>query len=166
MTVFINFVPVGAPVSPPFQAQITLDGQSYNLTSSWNLFGQRWYINVTALDGTIVVSRALVGSPTGQAIQSLTWDQGRAVATTLEPHGYRVGKVLTLTISGASPATYNGRIAALVTGPSTFTYAISADPDAATVAGVVSYDIDLVGGYFSTSTLIYRQPANQFEVSP
>ena len=79
--------------SGPFQFQPTLDGTVYNVIVTWNLFGRRYYINVYALDGTLIVCMPVVGSPVGT-------------------------------------------------------------------------DINMVGGYFTTSSLVFRQPSQQFEVSP
>lgn len=49
--------------SSPFQFQPTLDGNIYTCTVTWNLFGQRWYINCISQNGALVFSRAMVGSP-------------------------------------------------------------------------------------------------------
>ncbi len=55
----------------PFQFQPTLDGQQYTVIVTWSLFGRRFYVNVYKLDGTLIVCRAMVGSPNGYDI-SLT----------------------------------------------------------------------------------------------
>ena len=49
--------------APPFQATMTLDGQSYTGSATWNVTGQRWYFTLTDLNGNVVWSGALVGSP-------------------------------------------------------------------------------------------------------
>jgi hypothetical protein len=49
-------------VTSVFTFQPTLDGQTYNCTVTWNLAGQRWYLNVYNLSGDLIVSRAMVGS--------------------------------------------------------------------------------------------------------
>lgn len=77
----------------PFQFQPTLDDSVYTVIVTWNLFGQRWYINLYALDGSLVVCTPNVGSPD-------------------------------------------------------------------------DYDINLVGGYFTTSSLVFRQSSQQFVVTP
>jgi hypothetical protein len=162
MTTFVDFVP---STVAPFSFQATLDGQVYNVIVTWSLFGRRYYVNVVALDGTIVVSLALVGSPTGVAIQELSWLRGKAIAVTAVPHGYDVGRIVGLTVSGAAPDAFNGLVDAVITGPDSFSWALSTDPGAATAFGTVSYNLSLTAGYFD-STLVYRQAANQFEVSP
>ena len=60
MTTYVPFVP--SAVSPP-QFQATLDGQLCTVVVSWNLFGQRYYVAVYDSTGTLIVNRALVGSP-------------------------------------------------------------------------------------------------------
>lgn len=162
MTTVYDFAP--SAVSP-FQFGPTLDGQQYNVTVTWLLFGKRYYVNVFALDGTLVVSLPLVGSPTGISLASLAWKAGKVTATTLEPHGFKPGRPLTLTVSGATPDGFNGTVLALPTGPSTFTYPLAADPGTATIFGTESQDVDLMAGYFA-SRMVFREPAMQIEVSP
>jgi len=49
--------------TPPFSQIITMDGQSYLLSTAWNLAGQRWYIVIADQNGTVVLNRPLTGSP-------------------------------------------------------------------------------------------------------
>jgi hypothetical protein len=155
----------------PFQFQPTLDGDVYQCTVTWNLFrgGQGstspYYLNIYALDGTLVVSRALVASPVGVAVQNLFWANGRAYATTQSPHGYPVGAVVDLTLSGILPAAYSGIFECLITGASTFWYAVMPNPGAFTQLGYVTYDINLTQQYFQTTTLVFRDGVNNFEVT-
>lgn len=162
MTTRFDFQP---SLAAPFAFQPTLDGQVYNATVTWSLFGRRYYLNITALDGTRVVTEALVGSTTGIALESISWANGKASASAPSPHGYKTGNVIELTISGAVPDAYNGRVPCLITGPRTFSYALAADPGMATVFGTASYDVDLAGGYFESS-IVFRQAAQQFEINP
>jgi hypothetical protein len=60
MTTFTNFSP---STTANFQFQPTLDGQVYTVTVLWSLFGQRYYVNIAALDGTLVALLPLIGSP-------------------------------------------------------------------------------------------------------
>ena len=169
MTTFIDFTPSTAQ-APQFL--VTLDGNQYNVIVTSNFFrnGQGgnggYYVNVVALDGTLVIARALVGSPVGLQLQALSWASvGKVTATTVNPHGYKVGRIITLAITGCSPDAYNGTFQCLITGPSTFTYVMSSNPGVATVFGQASYNINLVAGLFD-STLVYRPANGQFEVSP
>jgi len=59
MTV-VNFTP--NPFSN-FQFQATLDGTSYTVILTWNIYGQRYYINVYTLNNRRVFSMPLIGSP-------------------------------------------------------------------------------------------------------
>jgi hypothetical protein len=90
MTTLINFNPT--PFAN-FQFNSTLDGVNYVAICTWNLYGKRYYINIYNNNGTLIVSRPIIGSPD-------------------------------------------------------------------------NYDINLVFGYFQTSTLIYRESSNNFEISP
>lgn len=89
----MTVIPFAPSRLAPFQFSPTLDGEVYSAVVTWNLFGRRYYLNLYALDGTLVTCRAMVGSP-------------------------------------------------------------------------LDHDIDLVGGYFTTSRLVFRQPTQVFEVSP
>lgn len=168
MTIF----PFKPSSTAPFGFQPTLNGNVYNATVPWLLFGARYYLKLTALDGTPILYTAIAGSPTGQALQALTWANGIVTATSILPHGFKIAGTVMLTISGSVPAAYNGLVPAFVTGRSTFTYPLAANPGAATVFGSASFDVNLIGGvpnengdYF-TSTLVFRAAAQQFEVSP
>lgn len=163
MTTFTNFVP---SLVAPFQFSATLDGAQYNVIVTWSLFGKRFYINVYALDGTLVVSEAMVGSPTGISLAALSWANGVVTATTAVPHGYKIGRIVSLTISGTTPAAYGGLFECLITGTSMFTYPLATNPGAAVALGTVSYDVNLIGGFFQISSLVFRQQSQQFEVSP
>jgi len=74
----------------------------------------------------------------GKALTSLAWSTGVVTATTTAPHGWTNGDVITATISGASPAGYNGTFPITISGASTFTYALVSDPGSETVPGTVT----------------------------
>lgn len=169
MTALFNFTP---STVAPYQFQPTLNGAVYNATVPWLLFGARYYLNLAALDGTQLLYTAIAGSPTGVDLQSLAWANGIVSATTDVPHGYKIASTVSLTLVGSTPDAYNGKFDALITGPSSFSYMLTDNPGPATVFGVANYDVNLIGGvpnengdYF-TSTLVFRQQAQQFEVSP
>jgi hypothetical protein len=171
VTTYYQFAP-SASANPPFSFSPTLDGLQYNATVTWSIFGQRWYINLTASDGTLILTTPRVGSATGIALENLEWNAGTVTATVSVPHGLQVGNVIPLTISGATPDAYNGLVDCLITGPLTFTYALPSDPGMASVFGAQSYDVNLVGGvpnengdYF-TSTLVFREQSQTFETNP
>ena len=64
-TTIIPFTPGPAA---PFQFQATLDGNLYNCVVTWNLMGQRWYLNVYDLSGNLIICTAMAGSPAGYNI--------------------------------------------------------------------------------------------------
>lgn len=59
MTVF-PFLP---SATQPFEFQPTLDGIQYTAFVRWNIFGRRYYLELYQLDGTHVLTTALIGSP-------------------------------------------------------------------------------------------------------
>jgi hypothetical protein len=166
MTTFFDFVPTSAG---PFQFQPTLDGQVYTGIVTWNVFGRRYYLNLYDLSGALVFCMPLIGSPSGFPLQSLSWAAGIVTATTEDgalTGEHNVGETVDLTIQGATPGGFNGSVAALITGGSTFTYAVAADPGPTVYPGNANQIINLVEGYFSTSTLVYRAANKQIEVTP
>lgn len=46
-----------------FQFQATLDGEQYNCVCTFNAYGQRYYLNVYDLFGTLIFSRPIIASP-------------------------------------------------------------------------------------------------------
>ena len=163
MTTYFQFVPNS---QAPFAFQPTLDQQQYAATVSWNLFGQRWYINVNQLTGELVFSLPLLGSPDGVSIESATWAFGTVTAVTSRPHNYTVGQTVELTLTGFAPDAYNGVVLAFIVDAMTFTYSIAGNPGPTTQLGSEIYNLNLAGGYFTTSTLVYRESSQTFEVTP
>lgn len=168
LTTIIPFTPSIAPGSPPFQFNATFDGTVYACSVRWNVYAQRYYVLVSALDGPVIVNQALVGSLNAKLLSSLSWSDrngGTVEAVTAAPHNMPLGQVAELTITGAVPSGLNGAFRCAVDSPSSFYYPLSADPGNITLAGNYEYDVNLVGGYFA-STLIWRVQNNWFEVSP
>lgn len=60
MTTIYDFSP--SPTSN-FTFQPTFDGEVYTVIVNWNLFGQRYYINIYTLQGALVACVPLIGSP-------------------------------------------------------------------------------------------------------
>ena len=74
----------------------------------------------------------LLGAKT---LASLAWSGSVVTAATTVPHGYTTADTLYLTISGASPAGYNGTYLCTITGASGFTYALASNPGANVTPG-------------------------------
>lgn len=167
MTTYIDFTPTQ---TGPFQFRATLDGNVYNIITTWNLYGQRWYASCYALDGTRVFTIPLIGSGSPLRLASLSWSDAGVtglVTATIGAGVFRqLGEVLELTIAGNTPDGYNGQQACAVTGQTSFAYPLAVNPGTAVVLGTYSFDINLAAGYFATSTLIWREANGQFEVSP
>jgi len=60
MTTYIKFVERS---NQNFQFSATLDGVTYTLIVTWNLFGQRYYLTCYTLQGVVVFNVPLIGSP-------------------------------------------------------------------------------------------------------
>ena len=163
MTTYYDFTPTA---QAPFQFQPTLDGQTYSIFVTWNLYGQRYYVNVYDLSGNLIVALPVIGSPSSKSIGGSSWSDGRVTIGTITPHFFKIGATLNLTVAGMEPILYNGIFSMLVTSANELTYSLASDPGAPTTLGSVGADINLLGGYFNTSTLVFRAPTNQFEVTP
>jgi len=166
MTTFTTFAPTA---TKPFSFQPTMDGAQYNAVITWGLAGQRWYVNLYDQTGNLIFYLPMIGSPTALQTSTLTWSgvQNLVTVTTAVPHGLPIGITVQLTIVGVAPAAYNGIWTMFVIGPSTLTYPLDVDPGSdATVNGNIGRDINIAGGYFKTSTLVFRDATQQFEVSP
>lgn len=149
----------------PFQWQPTLDGSQYNATVTWNIYGQRWYLNLTQPNGTLVVAEALVDTAPAVPLLTIAWVNGTVTATTSGGHGYLVGATAWLTIAGCAPSAYNGLILCYVTSPITFTFPLALNPGPVTTIGAVSVPISMTGGYFG-SVLTFDYSSQSFTVLP
>lgn len=167
-------VPAVFPFTPSqtsvFQFQPILDGNIYSATVPWLLFGARYYLNLVAIDGTLIWYGAIVGSPSAFALSSLAWSNGSVDVVTALPHGLKTASTVSLNISGNAPDAYNGLVECFITGPSSFSFDLAVDPGIATLTGQASQDVNLIGGVPNESgttfanRLVFRQDAQQFEV--
>lgn len=164
MTTFIPFTPSNAS-APPFSFQPVLDGTTYQGSVTWNYFGQRWYLTISDLTGNIIFTLPIVESPVAVPIETLSWDNGLVTAVLSIPHSEPLGALIDQTISNCVPDDYNqADVEVQIVSPNSFTYPLTSDPGSATQLGGSSHDINIAGGYFQTSTLVFRN--NQFEVNP
>ncbi len=147
------------------QFQPTFDGLQFTVIVTWSLFGQRFYVNCYALDGSLQFALPLIESNAGLTIEALAFSlpSGLVTLTTATPHGYALGTLVNLTVAGCAPDAFNGAFQCAVASPTTLTYPLASDPGAASVFGSISYLISMTAGYFD-STLVFRN--GQFEVSP
>lgn len=70
-----------------------------------------------------------------KAITTLAWSGSVVTVTTSAPHGWTIGQTFPVTIAGAAPTGYNGTYTGTVTGASTFTYPLVANPGAQVTPG-------------------------------
>ena len=63
----IAFTP-SLTAAPPFSANVTLDGASYILSVSWNIYSARWYVSLSDQFGNLTTNQPLIGSPPGANI--------------------------------------------------------------------------------------------------
>jgi hypothetical protein len=165
MTTYIHFTP------QPLQAfgfAATLDGQEITCQVPWSLFANRWYLSMADANGISIVFRALIGSPDALVIKNIEWDQDDGIfVETLQPHMFEFMQTCNLTIAGADPDVLNGIWSCFILSPTTF---VIPYPEKSPVPiqsyGQVSCDVNLAAGYFNTSTLVFRQSTQQFEITP
>jgi hypothetical protein len=143
-----------------------LGGQTYVATITWNVYGQRWYLNLSDSNGNPVITTAVVASQDPQGISAITWAENVVTVTTADPHWLPVGSKAILYLSGNTPDAYNGLYTVNVTGPSSFTYALDGDPGLNTVAGVFGGVVDLSAGLVPGSMLLFYEGTMQFATTP
>ena len=129
---------------------------------------QHFQFLLTAADGEI---GTISGAP--EIVfntHALMWDNhtgnGIVTANTAAPHKLPLGVPVVLSITGASPDVYNGTYTCLPINSMQFTFPLDANPGMNTTPGNYCADINLVGAYFSSSRMIYREVSKQFEITP
>jgi hypothetical protein len=175
MTTITVFSP-SATANPPFQFQPTLDGAQYVVTTTFNIFGNRWYINVSDLSGNLILARPMVGSPT-KIQASITWADWLAVASLDAAHNIPIGAVANIEVSDTG-LTYDGTWSAWAVDAMTLAFTLQTDPGQYGITGNVSQDVNLIANTpssydsngnpltFFSSSLVFRFGQQQFEVSP
>lgn len=124
LIVVVNVSLVLAPVASTLQQSGALISQgATNLTANTST-------TLTAASG---LTSILTGA---KALSSLTWSGGTVTAATTTPHGFAVSDQIELTITGATPAGYNGTFLCTITGASAFTYPEVTTLASASVPGV------------------------------
>ena len=101
-------------------------------------------------DGTIWIN--IASTSTAQTISSITYVTTTATLTTAAPHGLITGN--SISVSGASPAAYNGTFKITKTGASTFTYVMATNPGGnASTVGTYTVNYAITG--VDSSTFIH-----------
>jgi head-tail adaptor len=99
-------------------------------------------------------------APDPIGVASLTRTSTTATATTASPHTYTTGDFVT--VAGATPAGYNGKVKITVTGPSTFTYVVNGalvTPATGTITVVYNSNAQgqVVSGWADFATIFAEQ---------
>ena len=134
-----------APTPPTLQQTGALISQGATTTAQ----GTKSFLT-QASDLTTLLKGAL-------AISSITWLSSVATVTTAAPHGFTISDTIPLTISGATPAGYNGTFTCTITGASSFTYPLASNPGSESIPGVytledVSELLAMVATFFAQGT--------------
>lgn len=115
--------------------------------------------DIGAIGGTVVVNALFY---------ALRWQRGIVIATAKVPHNIPLGAIFRATTDNVVPDAYNGVYYAVVTSPTEFRFQLSTDPGgpATRPGNFFIEDVNLVDGYFSNSSLVYRGSSRQFEIRP
>jgi hypothetical protein len=156
----VQFAP---STSGPFTFQPVIGGVQYNATVTWNVFAQRYYLNLFDTSGNRVLTTAIVATGP-QIAATLTWNDlggGIAQALTASPHNVPVGRLVNLYIS-QTDSSYDGAWQALATGPNTITFALSNPNESQPLGGQVNFNVNLVQS-LGSGWLVYRYETQVFE---
>lgn len=93
-------------------------------------------------------------------VTSITQTAGTATMTTAAAHGIAVGQIVDLTISGASPAAYNGTHACTSTGANMVTFTI-ASGTTSPATGTIKYTPAAVAELTAMATTYFAQGSKQ-----
>lgn len=138
-------VPFTPSTTSIFGFQPVIGDIQYNATVTWNLYAQRYYLNLFDTGGNLILCTAIVGS--GPRLgATLTWANvggGVATATTASPHNIPIGQVANVRISQTNTV-FDGNWQVLSTGPTKVTYALPNPNENQPLAGQLSFPVNLV----------------------
>jgi hypothetical protein len=166
MSTLIDFTPTTNSVFP-FSPTITNAagvGVQYNALVPYNMFGQRYYLNLTDLSGNQVAYVPVVGTGP-QLTASFTWDEqtGIALATTLGNHNMPLAGLANARVANTG-SSFDGDFQVLSTGPTSLTYGLLTDPAVPLPAsGQLNFDINLLAG-LGIGLILFHADTMQFEV--
>lgn len=123
--------------------------------------GGQFLVACNGVDPVIVYNGSywffIATTGTGQTISTITHSTTTATVTTASAHGLITGNQITVT--GASPAEYNGTFKITVTGATTFTYVMASAPatDATTVGTYTPVGITGVNSNTFINVNLYKE---------
>lgn len=142
-----------------------LDGVTYVATITWNVFGQRWYLNLVDVSGNLILCTAVASSADPLPLAALSWNEGLVTAQTVQPHNIPVGAQANLLLQGDTPSGFDGLYLVTATGPTSFTYELATDPGSPVQLGSCGGVVDLAAGLFD-SLLLYFDASASFVTVP
>ncbi len=158
------------PFTPAIGQNITfnpvLNGNTYTANITWNVFGQRWYLNLYDANNNLIIATAVVSSDDTHPINSISWSGNTVTIEADSPHFLKIGTLVNLALTGNNPDAYNGVYQCAVTGPSTLTYSLTTDPGQQVTAGYFGGIVDLCSGLLAPSALVYYANTSQFATLP
>ena len=156
--VLVPFTPSATSV---FQFSPVLNGTTYQATVTWNVFGQRYYVNLATAAGAHVLTTAVVSSGPRLRV-ALSWANGYASAQAGAPHSIPIGECADLRISDTGTG-YDGQWQAFATGADSFSY-VAPNPEVATSpTGTAQQLANMVGGVLPGALLLFHFDTLQFE---
>jgi hypothetical protein len=163
MTTYFPFTPNNR-VAPHFSP--AFDGQNYTVTALWNISAQRYYLNCIDIQNNLVFMLPMIESQSSFQIDSLEYDNvsGWVIIELDSPHNVPIGTVVVINIINCAPTTYNGSVYATALSATQIQYTLPQDLGTVTTLGQVDMLINIIKGYFTTSTLVFRN--KMFEVNP
>lgn len=144
----------------------TLNSNTYTANITWNIFGQRWYLNLYDSNNNLIIATAVVSSDDTHPISSISWTNNLVTVESTTPHFLKLGTLVNLAITGNNPSGYNGMYQCAVSGPSTFTYKLTANPGNVITTGQFGGIADLCAGQLAPSALVYYSNNSQFATLP
>lgn len=143
MSTVIQFTP---STTAPFQFSPVIAGTQYNAVVTWNVWEERYYLNLYNTSGTLVLAVPVVA--TGPKLSAtMTWTSagfgGVATALTAAPHNVPVGQLANVYISQTGTA-YDGAWQALATGANTMTWSLANPNQSQPLAGQLSFPLNIV----------------------
>jgi hypothetical protein len=164
MTTYIKFIPSNS-VAPRFTT--TFDEDSYTIIVTWNVASQRYFINVYSIVGNWICTVPMIETEIGNKITDISYDKyNNVLVVTINGNLWRPpGMIVKFDIENCVPDDINGSYDCLMLNSNTFTIpAPVATRGQVTILGSATRFMNLVAGYFQSSSLIYRN--RMFEVRP
>jgi hypothetical protein len=163
MTTYIQFLPSNV-VAPRFTT--TFDDDQYTVIVTWNLASQRYFLNIYGSNNNWICTVPLIGTSPGVDIINLNpnVNNNTMEVTVASPYWRPLGQIIKMTIENCQPDDINGSYDCLIIGRNVFTIPMPASMGQVTVLGSASRLINMIEGYFQTSSLVFRNM--MFEVRP